>query len=338
MREKFQKKVALQDLRLKKFNQVNAENERKRRIINDKSAELGRLREEVEGLREKARERDAFNNKNKELVTKYYGQSSAVQERDKRIAELKTQNEKLQELLRELQKNPSTKNSMINGVPSHSPQRGESLVKKSAKAATALPPQPSGVAFQPMYTAINAELIFRSIKKLPLILASDTPQLKSYLNTHQDDLKREVEYITKKLEHIRFQALNRLGKKASKISAFQEASFKTYTELEKFVELTLGVPEKDFKKFIIFNLLLNSPSIKSLTDISLTPLIDLAMKQAQPPPSGQLETMQSQDNQRGQASTAVDEKPTNTGQQQKTILKSKSPSQKMLAKTGQSSS
>lgn len=73
MREKFQKKVALQDLRLKKFNQVNAENERKRRIINDKSAELGRLREEVEGLREKARERDAFNNKNKELVTKYYG-------------------------------------------------------------------------------------------------------------------------------------------------------------------------------------------------------------------------------------------------------------------------
>jgi len=41
-------------------------------------------------LREKARERDAFNNKNKELVTKYYGQSSAVQERDKRIAELKT--------------------------------------------------------------------------------------------------------------------------------------------------------------------------------------------------------------------------------------------------------
>ena len=80
------------------------------------------------------------------------------------------------------------------------------------------------------------------------------------------------------MEHIRFQALNRLGKKASKISAFQEASFKTYTELEKFVDLTLGVPEKDFKKFIIFNLLLNSPSIKSLTDISLTPLIDLAMK------------------------------------------------------------
>lgn len=84
-RERFQKKLSLAEVRLKKFNTVNSENERKRKIIADKQIELSRLREEVEGLREKAKERDAFNNKNKELITKYYGQSSAVAERDKRI-------------------------------------------------------------------------------------------------------------------------------------------------------------------------------------------------------------------------------------------------------------
>lgn len=77
---------------MKKFNAVNAENERKRKIIGDKQSELSKLREEVDALREKARERDAFNNKNKELVTKYYGQQSAVAERDKRITEMKNEN------------------------------------------------------------------------------------------------------------------------------------------------------------------------------------------------------------------------------------------------------
>lgn len=74
---------------MKKFNSVNSENERKRKIIVDKQSELSKLRDEVEVLREKAKERDAFSNKNKELVTKYYGQSSAVADRDKRIQELK---------------------------------------------------------------------------------------------------------------------------------------------------------------------------------------------------------------------------------------------------------
>jgi hypothetical protein len=85
VREKFQKKLSLAELRLKKFNSLNAENERKKRIIQDKSTELNKLKEEIDVLRDKAKERDAVNNKNKELVTKYYGQSSAVAERDKRI-------------------------------------------------------------------------------------------------------------------------------------------------------------------------------------------------------------------------------------------------------------
>jgi hypothetical protein len=76
-------------VRLKKFNAVNSENERKRKIILDKQSELTKLRDEVEMLRDKAKERDAFSNKNKELVTKYYGQSSAVADKDKRIQELK---------------------------------------------------------------------------------------------------------------------------------------------------------------------------------------------------------------------------------------------------------
>jgi predicted nucleic acid-binding Zn-ribbon protein len=36
MREKFQKKFGLAEVRLKKFNVVNSENERKRKIISDK--------------------------------------------------------------------------------------------------------------------------------------------------------------------------------------------------------------------------------------------------------------------------------------------------------------
>jgi hypothetical protein len=72
-REKYQKKLALVEVRLKKFNQVSSENERKRKIILDKQTELNKLREEVVGLREKAKERDSLYAKNKELVTKYYG-------------------------------------------------------------------------------------------------------------------------------------------------------------------------------------------------------------------------------------------------------------------------
>lgn len=60
-------------MRLIKFNSVVNDNERKNKILSDKSSELTRLKEEVEVLRDKARERDAFSNKNKELLAKYYG-------------------------------------------------------------------------------------------------------------------------------------------------------------------------------------------------------------------------------------------------------------------------
>lgn len=66
-------------------------------------------------LREKAKERDAVNNKNKELVTKYYGQSSALNEKEKRIVELKGENERLQDLLREAQRALSGKMSLGGG-------------------------------------------------------------------------------------------------------------------------------------------------------------------------------------------------------------------------------
>ena len=67
----------------------------------DKQAELNKLKDEVVGLREKAKERDALYAKNKELVTKYYGQTSAITERDKRLQELKAENDKLKEQLRD---------------------------------------------------------------------------------------------------------------------------------------------------------------------------------------------------------------------------------------------
>jgi hypothetical protein len=58
------------------------------------------------------------------------------------------------------------------------------------------------------------------------------------------------------------------------LSAYKEAQFKGYAELDKFVEVTLGIPEKDFKKMVIFGLMV--PHLKSLVDIPITSLIDLA--------------------------------------------------------------
>jgi hypothetical protein len=40
------------------------------------------------------------------------------------------------------------------------------------------------------------------------------------------------------------------------------------------LELTLGIPEKDFKKMVIFGLMV--PTIKSLNEIPISSLIDLA--------------------------------------------------------------
>jgi hypothetical protein len=133
-RERFQKKLALADLRLKKLNQVQVANDRQRKIIVDKTKELERLREEIEGIRDKARERDHVNNKNKELVTKYYGQTSAMGEKDKRIQELKDKNEKLQQALREVQRSGSTKNNA--NVRTVTPMRVESTSSMPKKVTS----------------------------------------------------------------------------------------------------------------------------------------------------------------------------------------------------------
>ena len=66
-----EKKWSITEVRLKKFNDLANENKRKQKIINDRNSELTKLREEANEIREKAKERDQFNNKNKELVTKY---------------------------------------------------------------------------------------------------------------------------------------------------------------------------------------------------------------------------------------------------------------------------
>lgn len=55
--------------------------------------------------------------------------------------------------------------------------------------------------------------------------------------------------------------------------------FKGFVELERFLEHDLGVSEKDFKKYIIFNMILAGPTVKTITEISLQPLVDLLVKE-----------------------------------------------------------
>lgn len=70
------------------------------------------------------------------------------------------------------------------------------------------------------------------------------------------------------------QAINRLIRKLDTLTAYKEAQFKGYLELDRFVEVTLGIPEKDFKKMVIFGLMV--PTLKSLNDVPISSLIDLA--------------------------------------------------------------
>jgi cell division protein FtsL len=58
----------------------------------------------MDDLRKKANERDAVYNKNKELVTKSYSIQSALESKEKRINELKQQNEEFREEIRKLSK------------------------------------------------------------------------------------------------------------------------------------------------------------------------------------------------------------------------------------------
>ena len=87
------------------------------------------------------------------------------------------------------------------------------------------------------------------------------------------------------------QAINRLIRKLDTLTAYKEAQFKGYTELDKFVEVTLGIPEKDFKKMVIFGLIV--PSIKSLNEIPISSLINLAQnKEDQAKKNDDLEDVQ----------------------------------------------
>lgn len=75
MAEKEQKEKALQraeqnEQRVKKYNELLFENKRKHKILQDKIAEIIKLKEELETVKDKAKERDQVYAMNKELVTK----------------------------------------------------------------------------------------------------------------------------------------------------------------------------------------------------------------------------------------------------------------------------
>lgn len=72
LKNKIEKKWGVTEIRLKKFNDILNENKRKQKIINDRNIEVSKIREELDSLRDKAKDRDQINNKNKELITKYY--------------------------------------------------------------------------------------------------------------------------------------------------------------------------------------------------------------------------------------------------------------------------
>lgn len=71
-----------------------------------------------------------------------------------------------------------------------------------------------------------------------------------------DEVKRELDYILKKLGGetvIRGQAINRLANKSELVLS---SNAKGPVEVEKVIEQTLGIHEKDFKKYIIFHLII----------------------------------------------------------------------------------
>lgn len=127
-------------------------------------------------------------------------------------------------------------------------------------------PEPS-----PLYSsAFMAEYVFRGLRKQG-VTSSDSQAMKQYYNLHQDEIKKEVESLSKKAsdQALRTQYISRLERKASVV----KDTLKNFTELERFVETTLQLGDKDAKKFVMFNIIL--ASAKSLTDISLQPLADL---------------------------------------------------------------
>jgi HD-GYP domain-containing protein (c-di-GMP phosphodiesterase class II) len=113
-------------------------------------------------------------------------------------------------------------------------------------------------------SAFMAEYVFRGLRKQGVI-QSDSQAMKQYYNLHQDEIKKEVESLMKKAsdQALRSQLISRLERKSSAI----KGTIKNFAELERFLETTLQLGDKDSKKFVIFNIIL--ASAKSLTDISL---------------------------------------------------------------------
>ena len=94
---KLLEKLQNNEKKLKKMNEIINENKRKHKIIADKTKECQQLREELDVVKVKAKERDQVHQKNKELVTKQYQQQSAMEYKDKKIQELQNQNNELAE-------------------------------------------------------------------------------------------------------------------------------------------------------------------------------------------------------------------------------------------------
>lgn len=115
-----------------------------------------------------------------------------------------------------------------------------------------------------------------------MIQSTDQVAIKQFYNTHQEDIKKEVEYVQKKLDPvIKTQSLNRLQKKVDVLEQCKANTFKSFNDCEKFVEQTLGIAEKDFKKHIIFNLILTKT--KQLSEISLSGMIETLKKEGKYP-------------------------------------------------------
>lgn len=51
-----------------------------------------------------------------------------------------------------------------------------------------------------MYPGMMADLVFRGLKKQAMIQGNDSVAIKQFHNAHQEDVKKEVEYIQKKLD------------------------------------------------------------------------------------------------------------------------------------------
>lgn len=79
------------------MNDMLGENKRKTTIIADKQAELTRLREELDGCRGKAQERDKLHTQVKDLLSKQFALQSALDMKDRKINDQKKEMDAMNE-------------------------------------------------------------------------------------------------------------------------------------------------------------------------------------------------------------------------------------------------